>query len=120
MARGVGGAVGIILVPLGGLIAWGGLTGNLAAILAALFDPSQLTAPGATSVPTAATDTTSGSSVLSKMQSVTPAQLGISQAQYDADIKYLEANPNIKILAGGVGDSAAQQQAAFNNWVNNG
>ncbi len=37
-----GGAVGLILIPLGALTFWGGLTGNLAAILAALFAPDQL------------------------------------------------------------------------------
>lgn len=38
----VGGSVGVVMIAGGALIAWGGLTGTLAAILAAFFAPSQL------------------------------------------------------------------------------
>lgn len=38
----VGGSVGVVMIGGGALIAWGGLTGTLAAILAAMFAPAQL------------------------------------------------------------------------------
>ncbi len=46
MSRLSGGAVGLVLIPLGALVLWGGLTGNLAAILAALFAQNQLVPAG--------------------------------------------------------------------------
>jgi hypothetical protein len=36
------GVVGIVLIPVGLLVLWGGISGNLAAILAAIFVPSAL------------------------------------------------------------------------------
>ena len=48
--RVVGGGVGVVLIGGGILTFWGGLSGNLAAILAALFAPNQLIpTPGSSS-----------------------------------------------------------------------
>ena len=43
--------MGVILIPFGLLIAWGGIGGNLAAILAAMFAPNQLVVVSGTTMP---------------------------------------------------------------------
>lgn len=54
-SRLAGGAVGLILIPMGALVFWGGLSGNLAAIIAAFVAQDQL-------VSTTAHDKSPGSS----------------------------------------------------------
>ena len=81
--RVVGGGVGVVLIGGGILTFWGGLSGNLAAILAALFAPNQLIpTPGSSSKsapvvpPPKATDQTTGPGPTDSVspQNISPAE----------------------------------------------